>query len=106
MDFLMSAPIPIRAIFVSKLIQAVLPNFAIMCVFSLPILFGLGITSGYSFLYYPMVVIVLAVLSLAAAALASLLVMLAARSSHRAWPKCWVLSAERSFSLPRSRRAS
>ena len=79
MDFLMSAPIPIRAVFVSKLIQAVLPNFGIMCFFTLPILFGLGISSGYSFLYYPMAVIVLAVLSLAAAALASLLVMLAAR---------------------------
>ncbi len=79
MDFLMSAPIPIHAVFVAKLVQAVLPNFGIMCIFSLPILFGLGISGGYTLLYYPLVVIVLAALSLAAAALASLLVMVAAR---------------------------
>ncbi|MBI4926681.1 MAG: hypothetical protein HY835_02870 [Anaerolineae bacterium] len=79
MDFLMSAPVPMRAIFVAKLIQAVLPNFLIMCVFTLPILIGLGISGGYNLLYYPMVVIVLVMLSLSAAALASLLVMVAAR---------------------------
>ena len=49
MDFLMSAPLPIRAVFIAKLVQAVLPNFGMMCLFTLPILFGLGISSGYNF---------------------------------------------------------
>lgn len=79
MDFLMSAPIPIRAVFVSKLVQALLPNFGIMCLFTLPILYGLGHSAGYHFLYYPMVLLMLVLLTLAAASLASLLVMLAAR---------------------------
>ncbi len=79
MDFLMSAPLPIRAVFISKLVQALLPNFSIMCLFALPILFGLGISGHYHFLYYPFVVMVLALISLTAAALASLMVMVAAR---------------------------
>jgi len=79
MDFLMSAPLPIRAVFISKLVQALLPNFGIMCLFTLPILFGLGISGHYNFLYYPFVLIMLALISLAAAALASLMVMVAAR---------------------------
>jgi ABC-2 type transport system permease protein len=79
MDFLMSAPIPIRSVFISKLIQAVLPNFGMMALFTLPILFGLGFSGGYNLLYYPFVIIVLVMISFAAAALASLLVMVAAR---------------------------
>ena len=79
MDFLMSAPIPIRAVFIAKLVQALLPNFGIMCLFTLPILFGLGFSSSYQFLYYPLVVIVLVLITLAAASLASVLVMAAAR---------------------------
>jgi ABC-2 type transport system permease protein len=79
MDFLMSAPLPIRAVFISKLVQALLPNFGIMCLFTLPILFGLGISGHYYFLYYPVVVLVLVLISLTAAALASLMVMVAAR---------------------------
>ncbi len=79
MDFLMSAPIPIRAVFISKLVQAVLPNFGIMCLFTLPILYGLGISAGYNFLYYPLVLVILVLLSLTAASAASLLVMVAAR---------------------------
>ena len=79
MDFLMSAPIPIRSIFVSKLIQAVLPNFLISGLFILPVLFGLGISANYNFLYYPLVLASLIALALAAAGLSSLLVMVAAR---------------------------
>jgi ABC-2 type transport system permease protein len=79
MDFLMSTPLPVRSIFVAKMIQALLPNFLIMCAFALPVLYGLGISSGYSIVYYPMVLVVLAVLTLAAAGLAGLLVMVAAR---------------------------
>jgi hypothetical protein len=79
MDFLLSTPVPIRAVFLAKLLQAILPNFGLVCLFALPVLYGLGISSGYSFLFYPMVLLVLLVLALAAAGLASLLVMLVVR---------------------------
>jgi ABC-2 type transport system permease protein len=62
-------------VFVAKLLQAILPNFSLICLFGLPVLFGLGASSGYTVLYYPLVVIVLAALALAAAGLSSLLVM-------------------------------
>jgi ABC-2 type transport system permease protein len=75
MDFLLSAPVPIRAVFVSKQLQAILPNFGFIALFGLPVLFGLGASGGYNFLYYPLVVVVLALLALAAAGVSSLLVM-------------------------------
>jgi len=79
MDFLMSAPIPMRSIFISKLVQGILPNFLIYCLLGVPLLYGLGISSGYNFIYFPLVIIVLAMLSLAGAGLAALLVMVLAR---------------------------
>jgi ABC-2 type transport system permease protein len=79
MDFLMSSPVPIRAVFIAKLVQAVLPNFVFLCVLAIPPLFGLGISSGYHFLYYPFVVIMLMAVALAAASLASLLVLVVVR---------------------------
>jgi ABC-2 type transport system permease protein len=79
LDFLMAAPVPIRAVFVAKQLQAILPNFGLIALFGLPVLFGLGAAGGYNFLYYPMVVIVLALLALAAAGASSLLVMGVAR---------------------------
>jgi ABC-2 type transport system permease protein len=75
MDFLLSAPVPIRAVFMAKLLQAILPNFGLISLFGLPVLFGLGAAGQYQVLYYPLVVIVLAAMVLAAAGLASLLVM-------------------------------
>ncbi|MFZ5922628.1 MAG: putative ABC transporter permease subunit [Chloroflexota bacterium] len=79
MDFLLAAPVPIRAVFITKLLQAVLPNFAMLSLFGLPVLFGLGASSGYNFLYYPLVLVVMVVLALAAAGISSLLVMLVVR---------------------------
>jgi ABC-2 type transport system permease protein len=79
MDFLMSTPIPIRAVFIAKLVQAVLPNFILLCIIALPILFGLGISSGYHIFYFPFTVILLAAIALSAASLASLLVLFVAR---------------------------
>jgi len=75
MDFLLSAPVPIRAVFLAKLLEAILPNFALVSLFSLPVLYGLGAAGRYNLLYYPLVVLVLVALALAAAGLASLLVM-------------------------------
>ena len=79
MDFLLSAPVPIRAIFITKLLQAMLPNFGLILLFGLPVLFGLGASGGYNVLYYPLVVIVLALVALATAGLSSLLVMAVVR---------------------------
>jgi hypothetical protein len=75
MDFLLSAPVPVRAVFVSKQLQAILPNFGLVALFGLPVLFGLGASGGYTILYYPLVVIVLALVALAAAGVSSFLVM-------------------------------
>lgn len=79
MDFLLAAPVPIRAVFVTKLLQAVLPNFSLMLLFGLPLLYGLGASRSYNFLYYPLVPLVMVALTLAAAGLSSLLVMLIVR---------------------------
>ena len=79
MDFLLSTPIPIRSVFIAKLLQAVLPNFGLIALFGIPILFGLGISSNYTFIYYPLVIIMMIALALSAAGLSSLLVMLVVR---------------------------
>ncbi len=79
MDFLLAAPVPIRAVFVAKLIQAVLPNFGLFALFGLPALYGFGKSGGYNFLYYPLVLFVMVALTLAATGLSSLLVMAVVR---------------------------
>jgi ABC-2 type transport system permease protein len=79
MDFLLAAPVPARAVFVAKQLQAILPNFGFIALFGLPVLFGLGASGGYNALYYPLVVIVLALTALAAAGVSSLLVMAVVR---------------------------
>ncbi len=75
MDFLLTSPLPIRAVFIAKLLQAVLPNFSLMALFGLPVLYGLGASAGYSLLYYPLVPLMMSVLTLAAAGVSALLVM-------------------------------
>lgn len=79
MDFLLTTPVPIRAVFVAKLLQAVLPNFTLICLVALPVLFGLGASAGYNLLYYLAILLVLAMLALAAAGLAALMVMFVVR---------------------------
>jgi len=79
MEFLLSLPVPIRAVFITKMLQAILPNFGLILLFGLPVLYGLGIAQGYNLLYYPLVLVILALLALAAAGLASLLVMAVVR---------------------------
>ena len=79
MDFLLTAPIPIRAVFVSKLLDAILPSFILVLVLGLPFLVSLGVTGGYRFVYYPLVLVVMALLALAAAGVSSLLVMAVVR---------------------------
>ena len=79
MDFLMSAPVPGRAVFVAKLLQAILPTFGLICLFALPLLFGLGTATRYTWLYYPLVPLLLAAVAVAAAGVSSLLVMAVVR---------------------------
>lgn len=79
MDFLLSSPVPVRAVFITKLVQAVLPNFGLFVLFGLPLLYGLGASAGYNFAYYPLVLFAMIALTLAAAALAALLVMAVVR---------------------------
>jgi ABC-2 type transport system permease protein len=79
MDFLLAAPIPIKAVFLTKLIQAILSNLVIIGVFGIPVLFGMGVSGKYHLLYFPLVLVVLAFLSLSAAGIASLLVMAVVR---------------------------
>ena len=74
MDFLMAAPIPVRAVFLSKLILAILPNFALLSLFGLPLLFGLGASAGYNVLFYPLVVLLLVCMALSAAGISALMV--------------------------------
>ena len=75
MDFLLSAPVPIRAVFLSKLLQAIIPNFGLICLLVLPLLFGLGSAEGYQLPFYPLTVVSMAALALAAAGIAAMLVM-------------------------------
>jgi ABC-2 type transport system permease protein len=79
MDFLLSSPLPARAVFVAKLLQAVFPNFALFSLFTLPLLWGLGAAYGYSAIYYPLVPLCLALQTLAAAGLSALLVITVVR---------------------------
>jgi hypothetical protein len=79
MDFLLASPVPIRAVFVAKLLQAVLPNFGLIALFGLPVLCGLGLAGHYNLLYYPLILLTMIALTLAAAGLSALLVMLVAR---------------------------
>jgi ABC-2 type transport system permease protein len=79
MDFLLAAPVPIRAVFVAKVVQAVVPVFGLFSLFGLPVLVGLGLASGYVALYYPLVLVAMVVLALAAAGASALLVMLVVR---------------------------
>ncbi len=79
MDFLLAAPVPIRAVFISKVVQAVAPVFGLFSLFGGPVLVGLGLARGYVPLYYPLVLVAMVGLALAAAGLSALLVMLVVR---------------------------
>ena len=79
MDFLLTSPVPIRAVFITKLLQAVLPGFGVAAIFALPVLFGLGVSGGYNIFYYLFVIMLMMALTLAAAGLSALLVMAVVR---------------------------
>ncbi len=75
LEFLLNAPLPARAIFVAKMVQAILPTLTFIGFFGLPLLFGLGYGMRYTWLYYPLAVVLFVAVSLAATGIAALLVM-------------------------------
>ena len=79
MEFLLAAPVPTRAVFVAKLIQAVLPNFLFMSLFNLPALIGLGIAQGYNVTFFVMLPVTLVLLMLAGAGISAMGVMVVVR---------------------------
>jgi len=78
-DFLLVLPVPSKSIFLAKLIQAILPNLSIVFLFALPIMFIFGSIRNFNFVYYPVVVLLLVALALAACGFSSLLVMAVVR---------------------------
>jgi ABC-2 type transport system permease protein len=79
MEFLLSSPVPMRAVFLAKMLQAILPNIGLIMLFGLPVLYGLGISQNYSIIYYPVVILMMVLMAITAASLASLLVMVIVR---------------------------
>lgn len=79
MEFLLTAPLPARSVFLSKLIQAILPNLLLLALISGPALIGLGLAQDYNFFYYLLVPIILSLLVTLGAGLSSILVMLVVR---------------------------
>ncbi len=75
MEFLLAAPLPPRAVFVSKLAQAVVPTFLLMLVLFMPGLVGLGLPRAYGLAYYVLIPVFLLFYVLSGAGLSSLLVM-------------------------------
>lgn len=79
MEFLLTAPVPPRAVFISKLIQAIFPSLALLSLISLPALVGLGITRAYHPVYFFALPVVLVLLIVSGAGLSALLVMAVVR---------------------------
>jgi ABC-2 type transport system permease protein len=79
MEFLLSAPIPARAVFLSKLLQAIAPVIVLLLVFAGPALFGLGYGQGYNLAYFLAVPAFLIILVISGAGLAALIIMLLVR---------------------------
>lgn len=79
LELLMTAPVDRRSVFLSKMIDSMLPNYGILLVMALPALIAFGIGQGWGLLYYLLVLVTIAVLPLLPAGLGALLVLLVAR---------------------------
>jgi ABC-2 type transport system permease protein len=79
LELLMSAPVDRRAVFLSKMIDGMVPNYGILAIMALPALIAFGIGQGWGPLYYLLVVVTLVVLPLLPAGLGAMLVLLVAR---------------------------
>ncbi len=79
MEFLLAAPLPPRAVFASKLIQAIFPSLGLLALFSGPALVGLGLSQGYHWLYYALLPLALGLPIVSGAGLSAVLVMAVVR---------------------------
>ncbi len=79
LELLMAAPVDRRAVFLSKLLDGMVPNYGILVAMALPALTTFGIAQGWGPLYYLLVLLTLVVLPLLPAGLGALLVLLVAR---------------------------
>ena len=79
MEFLLSAPIPTRAVFLSKLLQSVAPAILLLCLLAGPALIGLGYGQGYHLGYFLSIPVFLSLLVFSGAGLAAVMVMLLVR---------------------------
>jgi ABC-2 type transport system permease protein len=75
MEFLLAAPLPPRAVFFSKLLQAIFPTYGLLALLTLPALIGLGVGREANILYYVLAPVFLALMVVSGAGLSSLLVM-------------------------------
>jgi ABC-2 type transport system permease protein len=75
LDLLMSAPIPMRAIFTAKLLEGLGLGYFLLFVLGGPALVGLGVGAGYSWPYFFAVFLTLLLVPLLPEALGTLLVM-------------------------------
>ena len=79
LELLMSAPVDRRAVFLSKMLDGMLPSYTIILVTASPALIAFGIGQNWGPLYYLLVVLTLIVLPFFPAGLGAVLVMLVAR---------------------------
>lgn len=79
LEVLMSAPVDRRAVFLSKMLDGMVPNYALLLVMALPALISFGVGQGWGPLYYLLVLVTLIVLPLLPAGLGAMLVLLVAR---------------------------
>jgi ABC-2 type transport system permease protein len=79
MEMLMSAPVDRRAVFMSKLLDGMVPSYTIMLVSALPALLAFGIGLGYTAGYYIMVALVILFLPLLPMGIGAMLVLVVAR---------------------------
>lgn len=79
LEMLMSAPVDRRAVFLSKMLDGMVPNYGLLLIMALPALVAFGIGQGWGPLYYLLVLLTLLVLPLLPAGLGALLVLLVAR---------------------------
>ncbi|HST06088.1 MAG TPA: hypothetical protein VLQ48_15330 [Chloroflexia bacterium] len=79
LELLMSAPVDRRAVFLSKMLDGMIPSYTILLVTALPALIAFGIGQSWGPLYYVLVVLTLVILPFFPAGLGAVLVMLVAR---------------------------
>ena len=79
MELLLSLPVPARAVFIVKFATAILPSLLLAGLLTLPVLWGLGASSGWNVLCYPLVLLPLVLQVVPAGGLSGLLVMAVVR---------------------------